>query len=45
VERYQDANDPVEAERLRRETSQELFGADAADPLRSVRWLKIRLTS
>jgi len=26
VERYQDANDPVEAERLRREISQELFG-------------------
>jgi hypothetical protein len=27
VERYQDASDPTEAERLRREISQELFGA------------------
>ena len=27
VERYQDASDPTEAERLRREISEELFGA------------------
>jgi hypothetical protein len=27
VERYQEASDPMEAERLRREISQELFGA------------------
>ena len=27
VERYQDASDPIEAERLRREISHELFGA------------------
>jgi hypothetical protein len=27
VERYQEASDPIEAERLRREISHELFGA------------------